>query len=64
MNNKLQNNRIHSGSLLLQEYDFEIRCILEKLNIIADVLTIDEEKFSRKTENFKYKMVIKIGSKN
>lgn len=38
MSNRLLNNRIHMGSLLLQEYDFEIKYISCKNNIIDNSL--------------------------
>lgn len=42
MNNRYLNNRIHRGALLLQEYNFEIRYITGKTNVVADALTRDE----------------------
>lgn len=42
MNNKYLNNRIHRGALLLQEYDFEIKYIKGKDNIVADALNRDD----------------------
>lgn len=42
MNNRFLNHRIHRGALLLQEYDFEVRYIKGKENVVADALTRDE----------------------
>lgn len=44
INNKIVHNRIYSRSLLLQEYDFEIRYIPGKTNILTALLTSDDEK--------------------
>lgn len=58
MNNKLQNNRIYKGSLLLQEYEFKFKIIFyksvleEKLNILADALRRDEKKGFRENRKF------------
>lgn len=43
MHNKLLNNRIHRGILILKEYDFEIRYITGKANIVAHKLTRNEQ---------------------
>jgi hypothetical protein len=43
MKNRLVNNRIHRGILLLQEYDFEFKYIKGTDNILADALTRDEQ---------------------
>lgn len=41
------NSRIHRGTLLLQEYEFEIRHIKGKENIVADTLTRNTEAENR-----------------
>lgn len=52
MNNKLLNNRIHRGTLLLQEYEFEIRYIKEKENVVVDALTRDIETDFKEDKKF------------
>lgn len=43
MNNKLLNNRIVKGMLLLQEYNFPIKYIKGKDDIVADILTNEDQ---------------------
>lgn len=43
MKNKLVNNRIHRGVLILQEYGFEMCYIAGKFNVVADALSRDNK---------------------
>lgn len=54
LNNKYGNSRVHRWSLLLQEYDFNIKYIKGKNNVVADCLT-------RNNEKEKTKRIIKVG---
>lgn len=57
MNNKYANNRIHRWILLLQEYDFEIRHIPGKSNVV-DAFTREDGNIVR--ENRKFKVGVNI----
>lgn len=57
MNNRYANNRIHRWLLLLQEYDFEIRHIPGKSNMI-DALTREDGKLERENRKFRVGMNI------
>lgn len=58
LRNKFGNNRIHRWALLLQEYDFEIKHISGKLNIVTDSITRMED--SKNTNKNQIKVGVNI----
>lgn len=55
LNNKFGNARIHRWSILLQEYNYEIKYVSGKTNVVSDALTRMDG------ENIKIKKEVKIG---